>query len=161
MHTGNNLLWLKLRPDTPQHYEYITVEDIEGHDIQNFLNVNPWTQFFDLKGRTDKPVSKADHICMRNCVCDCGTYFNVKKEDSQYLLSDFVFENLHIRAKVNGFLEEAIQNVQVNNVVVEELHDAGKKSHRDMALFYGIRRQEYVYSQYCQGDSMLRRIRSF
>lgn len=31
------------------------------------------------------------------------------------------FENLHIRAKVNGFLEEAIQNVQVNNVVVEEL----------------------------------------
>ena len=121
VHTGNNLLWLKLRPDTPQHYEYITVEDIEGHDIQNFLNVNPWTQFFDLKGRTDKPVSKVDHICMRNCVCDCGTYFNVKKEDSQYLLSDFVFENLHIRAKVNGFLEEAIQNVQVNNVVVEEL----------------------------------------
>lgn len=121
VHTGKNMLWLKLRPDTPQHYEYITVEDVECHEILNFLNVNPWTQFFDLKGRMDKPVSKADHICIRNCTCDCETYFNVKKEDSQYLLSDFVFENLHIRAKKNGFFEEAIQNVQVNNVVVEEL----------------------------------------
>ncbi len=26
---GMNLLWLKMRPDTPQHYEYITVEDME------------------------------------------------------------------------------------------------------------------------------------
>lgn len=25
---GNNLLWLKMRPDTPQHYEYILMEDI-------------------------------------------------------------------------------------------------------------------------------------
>ncbi len=119
--TGNNLLWLKLRPDTPQHYEYITIEDVQGREIKNFLNVNPWTQFFDLKGRTDKPVSAADHICIRNCSCDCETYFNVKREDSQYRLSDFTFENLHIRAKHNGFDEDAIQNVQVQNVVVEEL----------------------------------------
>lgn len=119
--TGNNLLWLKLRPDTPQHYEYITIEDVQGREIKNFLNVNPWTQFFDLKGRTDKPVSAADHICIRNCSCDCETYFNVKTEDSQYRLSDFAFENLHIRAKHNGFDEDAIQNVQVQNVVVEEL----------------------------------------
>lgn len=119
--TGNNLLWLKLRPDTPQHYEYITIEDVQGREIKNFLNVNPWTQFFDLKGRTDKPVSAADHICIRNCSCDCETYFNVKREDSQYRLSDFTFENLHIRAKHNGFDEDAIQNVQVKNVVVEEL----------------------------------------
>ena len=119
--TGNNLLWLKLRPDTPQHYEYITIEDVQGREIKNFLNVNPWTQFFDLKGRTDKPVSAADHICIRNCSCGCETYFNVKREDSQYRLSDFTFENLHIRAKHNGFDEDAIQNVQVQNVVVEEL----------------------------------------
>ncbi len=119
--TGNNLLWLKLRPDTPQHYEYITIEDVQGREIKNFLNVNPWTQFFDLKGRTDKPVSAADHICIRNCSCDSETYFNVKREDSQYRLSDFTFENLHIRAKHNGFDEDAIQNVQVQNVVVEEL----------------------------------------
>ena len=95
---ASNLLWLKMRPDTPQHYEYITVEDIEGM-IQNFLNIHPWTQFFDLKGRTDMPVSHADHIIMRNCSCKCTTCFNVTSDDEQYLLSDFTFENVNVDAE--------------------------------------------------------------
>lgn len=95
---ASNLLWLKMRPDTPQHYEYITVEDIEG-TIENFLNINPWTQFFDLKGRTDMPVSHADHITMRNCNCKCTTCFNVASDDEQYVLEDFTFENINVDAE--------------------------------------------------------------
>lgn len=110
-----NLLWLKMRPDTPQHYEYITVEDIEGK-IEHFININPWTQFFDLKDRKDKPLSYADNITMRNCTCDCGTYFDVRPDTNQYILSDFTFENLNIKAKTNRFSEDAIENVSVNNV---------------------------------------------
>ncbi len=115
---GSNLLWLKMRPDTPQHYEYITVEDVEGN-ITHFLNINPWTQFFDLKGRTDIPLSKADHVVMRNCNCQCDIYFNVKKEDSQYLLSDFTLENLHIKAKENGYQPDVIRNAVIRDVTVE------------------------------------------
>jgi len=95
---ANNLLWLKMRPDTPQHYEYITVEDIQG-SIRNFLNIHPWTQFFDLKGRTDMPVSLADHVTMRNCTCRCGTCFNVTTDEKQYRLEDFVFENINVDAE--------------------------------------------------------------
>lgn len=95
---ANNLLWLKMRPDTPQHYEYITVEDVEGSVI-NFLNINPWTQFFDLKGRTDMPVSVADHVTMKNCTCKCRTCFHVASDAEQYLLSDFVFENINVDAE--------------------------------------------------------------
>lgn len=95
---ASNLLWLKMRPDTPQHYEYITVEDIEG-TIENFLNINPWTQFFDLKGRTDMPVSHADHITMRNCNCKCTICFNVTSDDQQYVLDDFTFENINVDAE--------------------------------------------------------------
>ncbi len=115
--TGNNLLWLKMRPDTPQHYEYITVEDVEGK-ITNFININPWTQFFDLKGREDIPLSYAEHITMKNCRCECTTYFDVKKDENQYRLSDFVFENLEIKAENDGFTRDAIENVSVNNVSV-------------------------------------------
>lgn len=120
VHSGYNLLWLKMRPDTPQHYEYITVEAVEGK-ITNFLNINPWTQFFDLKGREDMPLSVADHITVRNCKCDCTFYFNVKKNDEQYRLSDFTLENLEIKAKKDGFTEDAIANVVVENVKVESL----------------------------------------
>ena len=112
---GHNLLWLKMRPDTPQHYEYISVEDVEGK-ITNFININPWTQFFDLKGREDIPLSHADHIVMKNCKCECINYFNVKRDESQYQLSDFTFENLEIKAKNNDFNAEAIENISVKNV---------------------------------------------
>ena len=115
--TGNNLLWLKMRPDTPQHYEYITIENVEGR-ITNFININPWTQFFDLKGREDIPLSYAEHITMRNCKCECTTYFNVKKDESQYRLSDFEFENLEIKAENDGFDKDAINNISVKNVLI-------------------------------------------
>lgn len=115
--SGSNLLWLKMRPDTPQHYEYITVEDIEG-SITNFININPWTQFYDLKGRKDIPLSYADHITMRNCSCECETYFNVQPNKGQYELSDFTFENLKICAVNDGFCADAVTNMKVSNVTV-------------------------------------------
>lgn len=116
---GSNLLWLKMRPDTPQHYEYITMENISGK-VMNFINVNPWTQFFDLKGRTDMPLSVADHIVMRDCDCQCETYFNVVKQEEQYRLADFTLENLHIVTKESRFEEGMIENLTVRNVQVEE-----------------------------------------
>ncbi|MBO5278319.1 MAG: exopolygalacturonase [Lachnospiraceae bacterium] len=115
--TSANLLWLKMRPDTPQHYEYITVEDIQGR-IDSFININPWTQFYDLKDRKDIAVSYADHIVMKNCNCECDVYFKVKADEKQYMLSDFAFENLQIKAKENRFSEDMIRNVLVKDVVV-------------------------------------------
>lgn len=117
---GHNLLWLKMRPDTPQHYEYMTVEKIEGK-IDNFININPWTQFFDTKGRKDIPVSRANNIIMRDCTCECETYFNVKAKKEQYHLSDFTFENLNITAKNNQFSADSIENVVVRNVEINKL----------------------------------------
>ena len=113
---GSNLLWLKLRPDTPQLYEYITVREVEGK-IENFLTVRPWTQFFDLKGRTDKPKSLAEHITVRDCDCDCDIYFNVSPDPENYELRDFTLANLTIRAKTNGFTA-AIQNLTTSNITI-------------------------------------------
>ncbi len=115
VHTGMNLLWLKMRPDTPQHYEYISVEDVEGK-ITSFITIKPWTQFFDLKGRADMPLSFADHISMKNCRCECDIFFNVNKEETQYKLSEFLFENLDVRAKDNGFDCDTIENWSMRNV---------------------------------------------
>lgn len=117
---GNNLLWLKMRPDTPQHYEYIEVRDIDG-SIVNFININPWTQFYDLKDRKDIPLSYASNIVMADCNCECEHFFNVDKKDSEYLLSDFYFEGLNIRARINGFDESFVQNMKSKDVKVEPL----------------------------------------
>lgn len=115
---ANNLLWLKMRPDTPQRYEYITVENITG-PVKNFILVAPWNQFYDLKGRKDTPMSYSDHIVMRNCQCDCNVFFNVKKQESVYHLSNFHFENLNIKAEKKEFDTSIVENFTTKNIVVE------------------------------------------
>lgn len=112
---ASNLLWLKMRPDTPQRYEYITVENISGN-AKNFLLVRPWTQFYDLKDRKDVPMSYSDHIVMRNIDLDCDVFFNVEPREDQYHLSNFLFENLSIRAKNPAFHPEYIENMTTKNI---------------------------------------------
>lgn len=115
---ANRLLWLKMRPDTPQRYEYILVEDIEG-DANHFLYVRPWTQFFDLKDRKDIPMSYSDHITMRNINFECKYFFNVEPSE-QYKLSNFTFENLNIRAEHGQCDKSIIDNFTWKNVHVNE-----------------------------------------
>ncbi len=117
------VLWLKMRPDTPQKYEYITIENIKG-EAYSLIFIKPWRQFFDLKGRKDIPLSYSDNIVLRNIDLKCSILFDV--EISKYdRLSNFTFENLNIVARkgdinknlVNNF---TIKNVKVNHVMLEE-----------------------------------------
>jgi polygalacturonase len=115
---ANNLLWLKMRPDTPQRYEYITVEDTVGNG-KNFILIKPWTQFYDLKGRKDTPMSYSDHIVMRNIDFDCDVFFNVEPRDDQYKLSNFTSENLNIsKAARKNVSFSLFRSARFNNLMI-------------------------------------------
>lgn len=123
--SAQRLLWMKMRPDTPQNYEYVLVEDIEGTDIGNFIFIRPWTQFFDLKGEKASKMSQASNITMRNIKMQCEKFFNVGLEVSggnvnayKYKLSHFSFENLEITAKKTEIDTTVIENFKLKNVVV-------------------------------------------
>lgn len=113
----SNLLVLKMRPDTPQHYEYITIEHMRGR-VTRFLNINPWMQFYDLGDRKDIPLSYADHVTFRDCDVDCTIYLHVAPKEDQYRLSDFAFERLNIRAHQQGGSYDTFRNVRVEDVNV-------------------------------------------
>ncbi|WP_339874932.1 glycosyl hydrolase family 28 protein [uncultured Algoriphagus sp.] len=110
------LLWLKMRPDTPQHYEYITVENITGQ-VHSFIYVKPWTQFFDLKGKEEVPLSFSDHITMKNIDLECDIFFDVAITEHDRL-SDFTFENLNISTGKPDFEPDFVKDFEVKNVVV-------------------------------------------
>lgn len=111
------VLHLKMRPDTPQNYEFIKVEDITGKAIK-FISVRPWTQFFDLKGEQAPPPSRSGNISMRNIDVECETFFDVTNSD-KYKLSDFVFENMNIKAEKRTNIErDYFDNVTLKNVNV-------------------------------------------
>ena len=122
---GANLLWLKMRPDTPQHYEYIIIEDVTGN-VDRFLYIQPWTQFYDLKDRKDIPMSYADHITIQNCECDCETAFCVKEKNDEYRLTDFKLENLKLTEEKAGEpLPEGM--IGKENAAMEGVFINGKK----------------------------------
>ncbi|WP_255070240.1 glycoside hydrolase family 28 protein [Lacihabitans sp. LS3-19] len=110
------VLWLKMRPDTPQKYEYISVENITGK-AHSLIYVKPWTQFFDLKGRKDVPLSFSDNISLKNIKMNCDIFFDVAITENDKL-SNFSFKNLNIETR-NAKLDKSIVNgFSLKNVVV-------------------------------------------
>ena len=87
---ADRVLWLKMRPDTPQHYEYVLVENITGH-CGRFLFIHPWTQFFKLGDRKDMPLSRCNNVTLRNLKVDTKTMLDVKTSD-KYELVDFTLD---------------------------------------------------------------------
>lgn len=114
---GKNLLWLKMRPDTPQHYEFIKIDDVVGN-VTSFININPWTQFLDLKGQ-DIKKSTAHDITISNCEIDCLNNFHVKRNDLEYKLYNFKFLNLKLKTKKDNINKDIIDNLELINVNVE------------------------------------------
>lgn len=116
VHEANRVIWLKMRPDTPQHYEYVTVEDMTG-DCTSFLVVRPWTQFFKPEERKDMPLSQCNNITIRNIQMDCKNFFDVGKSE-KYRLLDFTFENVNVKDQKIAFDASLIENCKVKNVVI-------------------------------------------
>ena len=114
----NNVLWLKMRPDTPQHYEYVLVENFTGN-CRNCLLVRPWNQFYDKQERDDMPISQCNDVTFRNIKMDCGKFFNVTGSD-KYVLKNFTFDGVDSKdgGKEKPFDERPIENLTLKNVVL-------------------------------------------
>ncbi len=95
VHGATRVLQFKMRPDTPQNYEYVLVENITG-ESRYFFYVAPWTQFFDLKGHDGYLMSYGSHVTMRGCRMTCEKAKAVTEQPDQYLLSDIVIEDNEI-----------------------------------------------------------------
>ncbi len=119
-HVGDatRVLWLKMRPDTPQHYEFVTVDQMEGK-TGSFLVCKPWTQFYNKEEREDMPLSQCNDITLRNIHMDCKTFFDVDGSD-KYALRNFTFENIDAsdKAKVKAFSVNPVENLQLKNVII-------------------------------------------
>lgn len=110
------VLWLKMRPDTPQKYAYISVENIDGL-AHSLIYVKPWKQFFDLKGRKDVPLSYCDQISLKNIKLTCEVFFDVSPGEYDKL-SNFRFDNLNITAKNATYDKSVVKIFNMTNVKV-------------------------------------------
>ena len=100
---SDRVLWLKMRPDTPQHYEYVLVENITGK-CKRFLFIHPWKQFFKMEKRDDMPLSRCNNIVMRNINVSAETQYDVKTSD-KYELKDFVIDGKALTFEENPVID--------------------------------------------------------
>jgi len=111
---------LKLRPDTPQRYEdihfrNITLENSRGGVI---LSVQPWNQYFELKGQQPlksivRNVTLSD---IKGCYGSFGVFKNIPGQSD---ISDITLKDFNVQLKgeeLNGCDE--VKNLKLENVTV-------------------------------------------
>jgi len=91
-----NLICLKLRPDTPQNYEDITIDGIQlTGGAGRLLQVAPWRQFFDLQGHAP-PTQRISHVTIRN-VTGSFRSFGTLRGNPGDTLGDITLENVDVK----------------------------------------------------------------
>lgn len=112
--TGNLVLF-KMRPDTPQKYADVLVENVRGRTKRG-VRVAPWRQFFNLLDRPDMPRSSVSNVTLRNVDISCSGKFYDVNRSKDYDLAGFTFENVRATDGNDGFDTSYIDGCKVRKV---------------------------------------------
>jgi alpha-L-rhamnosidase len=111
------LLTLKLRPDTPQHYENILIENIKvSGGGGRIMNVAPWSQFFDLKGQPP-PTSTVNGVTIRNVSGQFRTLGALGGHEKS-TISNITLENIDLTLADDRLALGKVENLVLKNVKV-------------------------------------------
>jgi polygalacturonase len=111
-----SILRLKMRPDTYQVYENITIEGITGR-CGVLISLVPWTQFFDLKGSKQQPFATVRNIRFENINVLCTSLGSIKGNPADKI-SDIAFTNVTATATTPTLNTNNYPNIKLNKVVV-------------------------------------------
>ncbi|MDY0907058.1 glycoside hydrolase family 28 protein [Pedobacter sp. CFBP9032] len=115
------ILKFKMRGDTFQLFENITVDNITGSSGA-VIDLNPWSQFFNLAGSKEKPFGIIKNITMSN-IKITSTKFGEMQGNPLDQLSNFTFKNVEVTtekpALINKYDEVNFENVMVNGKALE------------------------------------------
>ena len=110
------MLTLKLRPDTPQHYENITMDGIKLAGGGRLLNVGSWSQFFDLQGQPE-PARTVNNITLRNISGEYRAFGRLTGNPGD-VLRDITLENVRVQLKESALEVGIVENLVMRNVIV-------------------------------------------
>jgi len=117
--TGNaTMLNLKLRTDTPQHYENILVDGVKLNGGGTLMNINAWTQYQDFQGQPP-PMHTVNNVVIRNISGKFKTLGQLRGNPGDHL-SGILLENvdLTLTDEQFGYGERDKGSFVFQNVVV-------------------------------------------
>lgn len=113
---ASRLMFMKMRPDTPQKYEYLTIDNVTG-SVRTLVYIRPWKQFYDLKGRETPPISVTQNVTLSNLTFECQNFAETGKTEFDEL-KNFSFENLNITTERNKLDTTIFEGLTFNNVII-------------------------------------------
>ena len=115
---GVRIATLKLRPDTPQHYEDITFRNITSEGpAGGIVNMAPWTQYFDLQGMEPPKsiVRNLNFIGIRGTYTSFGT---IKPNPGQTDISNVLLKDFDVTIANGKLNTSGVTGLRLENVIV-------------------------------------------
>jgi alpha-L-rhamnosidase len=109
---------LKLRPDTPQHYENITFRNITSEGPSSgIIQMQPWTQYFDLQGM-EPPKSIVKNISFIGIKGTFNAFGTVKPNPGQSDISNILMKDFDVTIRNGELNTSGVTNLKFENVMV-------------------------------------------
>jgi len=113
----NNVLKLKIRPDTEEHYENITVRNIQVQNTNaQLVSIAGWGQYVDFEGKP-APSQWITNVTLQNI---SGTLHDFGKVDGtkKSTVENLTFKNINITLKNPAVVTRNVKNLKFTNVKI-------------------------------------------
>src|SRR5215469_491219 len=119
--TGNvRVATLKLRPDTPQHYEDITFRNITSEATAGpILSVQPWSQYFNLQGQVP-PKSWVRNLNLIGIKGHFAAFGTIRPNPGQTEISNILLKDFDVEfpQDKNKLAASGVTDLEFENVIV-------------------------------------------
>jgi len=116
VNSKTSLLRLKMRPDTYQVYENITIQNVKG-SCGSLISLAPWTQFFNLQGTKEKPYAIVRNISFSNIDMQTSEVGTIKGNPTDKI-SNISFKDVKLKSETPKMYMNDYPGIRVENVVV-------------------------------------------
>ncbi|HWB33312.1 MAG TPA: glycosyl hydrolase family 28 protein [Acidobacteriaceae bacterium] len=109
---------LKLRPDTPQHYENIAIRNITAEtEAAGIIAIQPWLQYKDLQGAAP-PHSVVRNVSLTGVKGPFQSFGVIRPNPGQTDISDIVFKDFDVQLKQEKLMASGVTDLKFENVIV-------------------------------------------
>ncbi len=109
---------LKLRPDTPQHYEDITFRNITSEATSSaIISMQPWSQYVNLQGEAP-PQSLVRNLKFIGVKGRYAAFGTIKPNPGQTEISDILFKDFDVILQQDKLATTGVKDLKFENVIV-------------------------------------------
>jgi alpha-L-rhamnosidase len=109
---------LKLRPDTPQHYEDITFRNITSEDAAGaILSIQPWSQYANLQGAAP-PQSVVRNVKLIGVKGRFASFGTIRPNPGQTEISNVLLKDFDVVLQQDKLAASGVTDLKFEDVIV-------------------------------------------